>query len=343
MENFKKYFFYFIISSGLILGAILLYKKHKKSSPCESLVTSGNKTIATSEDFSALMGMLEKGESGLQFIPLLPKNEQEKIYLKFVDDYIVSNYLIKQYLDEQKITKSKSFKEEYKQYLQIMNSNFYSSIFQKTVNEFIVITDEMAKEFYDTQKENIPEFMAAPFAKKTPGFEARAVRIDDGKKLSDYKENLKNNKDVIKLDRINASMRGTSQKLIQTLTSMKINEIKEVELENGIKFGIMKIADHKGEWANYSDVTEKVKNVLRVKTLEKKCSEILNSLKDKNNISVNKDCITKIIEKKTKNTDNEKLLDEAVDEVEDEIDAEETAKEEIRAKIKEEIKAENKK
>ena len=118
MENFKKYFFYFIISSGLIFGAIFLYKKHKKSSPCESLVTSGNKTIATSEDFSALIGMLEKGETGLQFIPLLPKNEQEKIYLKFVDDYIVSNYLIKQYLDEQKITKSKSFEEEYKQYLQ---------------------------------------------------------------------------------------------------------------------------------------------------------------------------------------------------------------------------------
>ena len=66
-----------------------------ESIPSESLVMSGNKVIATSEDFSSLIAMLEKGETGLQFIPLLPKNEQEKIYLKFVDDYIVSNYLIK--------------------------------------------------------------------------------------------------------------------------------------------------------------------------------------------------------------------------------------------------------
>ena len=47
-----------------------------------------------------MINILEKNESGLQFIPLLPTEEQEKIYLKLVEEYIISNFLIKKYLEE---------------------------------------------------------------------------------------------------------------------------------------------------------------------------------------------------------------------------------------------------
>ena len=101
-----------ILTSVSIIAIILLTGCSKKKE--ETLVSSSNSVVATCNDFKEMISILEKNESGLQFIPLLPAEEQEKIYLKLVEEYIVSNFLIKKNLEENKKSTTDKFKDEYK-------------------------------------------------------------------------------------------------------------------------------------------------------------------------------------------------------------------------------------
>lgn len=337
-----------LISTSLTFVLILfltgcLDKKEKTNN--ETLVKSSESSIAKFEDFKDMISILEKNETGLQFIPLLPEEEQEKIYLKLIEEYIVYNYLIKKYLEENKISTADDFKNEKKQYMELMENNYNASAFQKNLSDSIVLTDEFAENYYLSNREKAAEFMVAPFAKKIPGIEARAVRMEDNTKLDDYKDRLKNNKDVINLDRVNESMRGSSKILLDNLKEMKNNDFREIKIENGMKFAILKLSENKGEWATYKELSEKIKNIIKTKILQEKYETTINSLKDKYAIEINKDLVKDFIKKSVKKEEpSEKELEEAVEKISESIasekaqEIEEDLKEEFKKEIKDEIK-----
>ena len=297
----KSNFYLFVLLCIAIAGAgFFAYKRGylRFSDKSTALVKSKGKIVATVSDFSSIMSILEKSDSGLQFIPLLKKEEQVKVYMKLVEDYIVTNYLIGKYLKENGIKKDSEVRKEFKQYMKIMKNNFYSSVFQKKLNEKIAIDDAAAEKYYNSEKDKIQEFLTAPFIKKVPGIEARAAKIEDKKSLKDYESSLKNNKNVIHLERVNPVVRGTSISLVNALKDMKDGEIKEVAIENGAKFAVYRIKDHKGEWNSYKDVSDKAKEVLRLKVLERDFVETIRDLRSNSSIEIDQSAIESYMNEK---------------------------------------------
>jgi len=259
--------------------------------------------IANRNDFEGMVAMLEKSDSGLQFIALLPRSEQIKLYTRFINDYVVTNHVIQKYIHEKGLDKGDTFNEEFEQYIKIMKSNFYSATFQKHLSETLTISDSEAEEAYSNERADNPRFLSAPFAKKVPGVEGRIVKIDEGKSVSDYAERLKTNKDVIRLERINKGTKGLSPKIVTTFESMKDGDIKAVTMENGITFAAYRIKNHHGEWAPYKEVASEVKEVLLTELLEKQYKHVVDDLKEREGIAINHDYITSFVDKKVKEKD----------------------------------------
>lgn len=279
------------------LFGYVLSDKRKTGKP---LVTSenGKEVIASTDDFQETLKILERGEPGMQFIATLPEKEQVDIYNRIANDYIVTNYLIKKYIESNGIDKTEEFKKDYENYINIMMNTFYSGFFQKKINESLVITDEQAKLFYENARFEVPEFMNPPFATEVPGIEARAVRLEEGKTAADYKQRLKDNKEVMNLGRLNRASRGITPRIMDTLEAMKDGETRSVELENGISFVLYRIKEHTGKWASYDDVADQVKQIMRVKMLEKRGQEVLLELKEKEKVMIDETIIIQMVQEK---------------------------------------------
>jgi hypothetical protein len=303
--------------------------KSENSSSGASLVTADKGiVIATQEDFKKILALMEKSDSGMQLLPLLPESEQERVYIKLINDYLVSNYIIKRHLDEEGINKTKEFQDEYNEYMKIVEGSFYASTFQKRIADSIVISDTEAREFYEIKKSSLQEFMTPPFCKKSPGIEARAIKMDEGKDIKEYEGKLKANKDVIKLERINRSIRGTSGRLVDELESMKDAETRIVTLENGLTFAVYRVKNHEGEWNEYDAFADQIKNVIKMQMIDKKYNETVENLRTKYNININEVQVKNIIQKQQKSEEElDKVAEKAAEVIENEIAAEEAIEE----------------
>ncbi len=282
-----------------LFGIVLSQGTRNNTSKALVVAEAKNKkVIATVDDFKNILQVLEKSEPGMQFIASLPEAEQVKIYRSIINDYLITTYLIKEYMRETGADTTEEFKNEYEQFINAMSGTFYTGLFQRKINESIIINENEARSYYENARFEVSEFMQLPFAVQIPGIEARAVRIETGKEASDYATRLKNNKDVMSLGHVNRAVRGMSQRIIDALDSMKNGDVRRVELENGVSFALYRVIEHVGKWAKFEDVESQVKQVMRMKILEQRGQSILTELKQKEGIVIDEILINQIIQNK---------------------------------------------
>jgi hypothetical protein len=292
------------------------------------IVTSQKKNIiATESDLKTVISFMEKNDSGMKIIPLLSQQEQEKIYTKIVNDYIVSNYLIKRFINDKGINQSHEFKTHFEQYMKLMEGNFYALEFQKQLEKEIEISDADAQEYYEKNKEKKHEFLVPPFCKQTPGIEARALKMEQNKDIKTYESQLKSGKDVIKLERINKAIRGHSGRLADELSSMKDGETRAITLENGVTFAVYRVKNYVGEWNEYQGFKDQIKKIMKNSLLEKKYAETIEKLKIESGINIDESAIKKFIsDQYNNNKKNEKTAELGAEIIENEIAKEEIEK-----------------
>jgi hypothetical protein len=345
--NKNKFLSVILLSISLLFLTGCFFKKwiskekhcgnDKKSlTPIVTVSTSNGSSdvISTYGEFDEMIKVLENGTPDLQFIALIPKEEQEKVYLKLINDYVVANFLIKKYLVLEGITNKDSFKCEYEQYMKIMESNFYAAMFQKEIAKTIIITDETAKKYYEANKET--DFSMYPFVKEIPGIDAKAIKIENGKKAKDYESKLKNNKsktDIISLEGVNRVRKGDPRLAIvyNALVEMNKGEVRSVKLENNIEIALYKVETFNGIWVPFEEIKEQVKAVVQRKELEKKYLSIISDMKIKFNVTINENIIKDFVNKKSSQQTDEKI-EKAAQQIE-----EQAAVEEIEEKVKKEI------
>jgi hypothetical protein len=312
MKSKKSLSIFHLLFILLSLSIIFIIKKYdlnlnkiktlfQKPKNIEALVTAidGKKIISTVDDFESTLQILKQAKPGIEFLNRLPINEQKKAYVELLNNYVITNYLIKEYLDELGITNTEEFKKEYEQFIQIFSTSFYSNLFQKTISETLSYDTVAAEEFYEKNKLAEQEFQRAPFIIETPGIESKAIKMDEGKKLTEYKDILKAGKDqsIINLGRIHAETRSVIPEVIQQLESMKDGEVSEINLANGMNFALYRIKKHEGKWKPFNEVAKEVEQVMKIRLLDQRCTEVLEAMKAKQRIEIKEETMNKFVEK----------------------------------------------
>lgn len=290
-----------IIIPWYIKYAPHFFKKSKCNKDTSLIEMNGNLNtlnICGSEEFDSLIKILSQHLPDLQFIHLLSKEEQYKIYFKLLENYVIDAYIIKEYLKEEKIDKKENFIKDRDLYLKIMENNFNMSLFQKNIADLIKIDDVLAKKYYEENKDGV--FANAPFTKITPGINANIIIMDDEKKSNkEYEKILLDRKNCIPIENYNPkAMKIADTALSDALLTMKIKEYKKITLQSGQKIMLYKISDNQGEWLAYDAVADKVKSILRKKLIEEECSKKINELKNKFKIVVSQKNLDEYIEEK---------------------------------------------
>ena len=295
--------------------------KNKISKDSKPLLVNKDGVVATFDDFMGALSIIDRGEPGMQFIASLPEKEQIEIYNRIINDYLVPNYLIKKYFEKNDIENSTEFQNELNNYMEVMTNTFRQGFFQKKIDQSIVISDEQAKTYYENARYQVPELMNPPFTLEAPGIEARAVRMEDGKKASDYAQRLKNNKDVMNLGRVNSLTRGITPAIVTALEEMKDGEVKQIELGHGGNFALYRVSKHEGKWEDYNDsIAVHVKQMLRLKTLESRCQEILSEIKEKEGLVIEQSSLENFVQERIS---KKQALDEVLSNEMDELRAKE--------------------
>lgn len=254
--------------------------------------------ICTNDEFDLLIKILSQHLPDLQFVHLLSKEEQYKIYTKLLENYVIDAYLVKEYLNEKFIDKNSIIVKDRNLYLKIMENNFNMSIFQKDIYNSIELNDEFAEKYYNENKSIL--FATAPFTKELPGINANAVIIDN-EKINDkeYEKMLLNNKNCIPIKNFNPhSMQMNDTVLSDALLNMKIKEYKKIVLKNGQKIMLYKISEKQGEWLSYEQNSEKIKSIIKKKMAEEESIKKINELRSKFKIQISQKNLNDYIEEK---------------------------------------------
>lgn len=261
--------------------------------------------ICNYDEFDNLVKILKNYIPDLQFIHMLPEDEQYKVYDQLLKNYVVDPYLIKEFIAQEKIDKKIDYLKDHDLYMKIMDNNFHMSIFQKEMAKDVFIDDSFAEEYYNNNKKTV--FSVQPFVKEVPGINARIVAMEDLKKTNrEYETQLFQNKNVIPIDGFNPNtMKTTDSALSEALISMKIGEYKVIEIQKGQKFMIYKVSENAGSWHDYQLIAAQVKSVLKKEAIEKKCTDKIKELSDVIKVKICESGLKNFIKEKNKN--NEKL------------------------------------
>lgn len=290
--------------------------------------------IASCKDFENMTEYMENVFPELKLLSLQPSDKQEMIYKGLLEENIVMGYLIKEYIHNNKINETEDFKNKHKEYMRFMENNFYNSIFQEDILKNIHIKDEVAKDYYENNKN---EFVGNPFVKDMPGIEAKLMLMIDGKTLKDCEKKLKSkekDKDIIELERVNKNSKGL-ETVYMLLEDMKDGEVKQLDQPGGMVFAVYRVKNHKGSWKDYSMVSEQVKNLLKYKETQNAYLNKIKELKEKYKVFINDECLIKIIKNKlTKTSDLE--IQSAIKDVEEKV-VEAAIEEEIKEEVKEKM------
>lgn len=295
-------------------------------------------TIATCDELEKLVAIIEASSPQISFLSMMPEEDQVKAYSDYIiDQFIISSYLTKKYIQKNKINERDSFKEEYERYSTIMESNFLNQYLKKEILESLNITNDFAKEYYNANKDSI--FASKEFTKETPGSDLYVINMDPSKSLKDYEAKLKSKKDGKLIKGINKSFvnQGFSEEIIETINAMKINEISEIILPQGVKIAAYKIAEHKGSWLPYEKVEENVKKMIAMVKLNDNYKELMDKLRSEYKVSIDLECLKGFLRNKASIMKDPELLENAAKRVEEEIITEaavEKAKDEIEKELK---------
>lgn len=252
--------------------------------------------ICNNKEFDLLIEILSQHLPDLKFIHLLSQEEQQKIYSKLLENYVIDAYVVKEYLNRNCINNSEEFIKGLDLYLKIMENNFNMNVFQKNIAESIKIDTDFAKKYYEDNKNTI--FSNSPFTKIAPGINANAVVIDDDSKNNKiYEQMLLEKKNCIPIENYNPQLTpiGDSS-LSDALINMKIKEYRKITMQNGQKIMLYKISDNKGDWFSYEEVADKVKIILKKKLIEDECMKKITDLKRKLKIKISQKNLNKYID-----------------------------------------------
>jgi hypothetical protein len=271
-------------------------KCNKENSLIEGNENLNELNICSNKEFDLLVEILSQHLPDLKFIHLLSKEEQEKVYYKLLENYVIDAYVVKEYLNRANINKEEEFIKGLSLYLKIMENNFNMNIFQKNIADSIKVDNEIAKKYYEDNKNSI--FANNPFTKIAPGITANAVIIDDPTKSSKvYEKMLLDKKNCIPIENYNPQlMRMSDSALADALADMKIKEYRKITLQNGQVVMVYKILENQGEWHPYEVVADKVKAVLKKKLIEDETNKRISELKSQLKINISKKNLSEYID-----------------------------------------------
>lgn len=275
--------------------------------------------ICNYEEFNSLIKALENYIPDLQFVHLLPAEEQYKIYAQLLKNYVIDPYIIKEFIKQEKIDQTTQYIKDYDLYLKIMETNFQMSIFQKELAGMVKIEDSFAEEYYNKNKTT--KFAISPFTKEVPCITARAIAMDDKKKTNkEYEKQLKENKNIIPIDDFNPyTSKMNNSQLTEALITMKIGEYKVIEIQKNQHFMLYKISEKKGIWHEYNAVSAQVKSMLKKEAVDKKYTEKIEELKSKLKIDICADGLKNYInEKNSRLKEKEQAIDNSIDPLDEE-------------------------
>jgi hypothetical protein len=254
--------------------------------------------ICNNKEFDLLIEILSQHLPDLKFIHLLPQEEQQKIYSKLLENYVIDAYVVKEYLNQNYINSNEEFIKSLDLYLKIMENNFNMNVFQKNIANEIKIDDQIAKKYYEDNKNTI--FANNPFTKIAPGINANAVIIDDESKNNKiYEQMLLDKKNCIPIENYNPQLVSVSDSsFADALINMKLKEYRTITMQNGQKIMLYKISDNKGDWFPYEEVSEQVKRILKTKLTQENSIEKITDLKKQLNIKVSQKNLNQYIHAK---------------------------------------------
>ncbi len=296
------------------------FKKNSKCSKEFSLIEMNanlNKlNICNNDEFNLLVKILSQHLPDLQFVHLLSKEEQYKIYSKLLENYVIDAYAVKEYLNQEGIDKKEEFIKDRDLYLKIMENNFNMNIFHKNILDSIQIDNGIAEKYYEENKQTV--FASSPFAKISPGINANAMIIDNDKKDNkNYEVLLLDKKNCIPIENYNPKVNPIGDKILSdSLIDMKIKEYRKITLTSGQKIMLYKISENQGEWHSYNEVSDKVKQILKKKLFEEESIKKIDEIKNKLKIKVSQKNLDEYIEEKNILLKSQYL---AIDEAENKI------------------------
>lgn len=290
----------FIVIPSILLLSLLYFPgctewlKMGKSGEKAVVKSKNNSSVLTCSGLTNLIKIFEDNDPKLKMLIFAPVDDQIKAYYELVNRYVVTNYAVKKYIEEKGINKKESYQKEYKEYMEIMENQFNNGQLQKVINDEIIISDELAKNYYESNRDR---FSIAPFTKVVPGSDIYIIPMEEGKSLKDYEAKLKAKKDGQLVEKVNAS-KGLPKEVFEAIDAIKTGEMSELFL--GARFAVYKIAVHKGEWHPYEKVSEQVKNMIRIIEIEKKYVKIIDEMKSKYDITIDENCLREILEQRQK-------------------------------------------